>query len=391
MMFGKKHESIPITVIDISSSSIGALHAIVTKSSTDSKSTVLNITRGHVLPQEHFDYNHFFETTVKELESVLDTICFNNPHKPKAIEILLSSPWFISQTRTIVHKREWAFICNQKLIDSLVEDEIKRITNSEQALFGDLGKETILIEKQISQVKLNGYTMSDPFGKKATSLEIGITITVSPKSVINRFLMVIKRHYGDADIRFTTNSLAMSVVLRDYFDKSKDVVLFDIGEKITDLGLVIDEVLLYQHSFPVGIHAFYQRLHTLGVHHGEAIALFNAYNLEALNPEKKAVVDKAVSLFLSTWDKALIDVLQSGSFGFCLPATIVVLCEDNFSNFFKKILDKNMLLKHMCAYQDLNIIFIDETLLRSKILINPVMKFDSTLVTGLLFSQRLLS
>jgi hypothetical protein len=175
-----------LAVYDISSSSVAGAHVV----RTDAAPVMLASARTNIPLQDDINMSRFVEEGVKHLGQIVEQIKAKDAHHPTHIQVILASPWYVSQTRTIVYKQEKAFTCTSKLVDGLVDREVEAIL----AEGGSFGSDSVVVEKQISSILLNGYETSTPFGKHATSLELFLSVTVAPKPVLERFTDVLQRH-----------------------------------------------------------------------------------------------------------------------------------------------------------------------------------------------------
>ncbi len=199
--------------------------------------------------EEELTIERFVENTAKALEVVINHVRTADVHHPKLIQIVLASPWYNSNTRTIVYNKSTEFTCTQRLIDSLIEKEIAYLLKQPSDNGQPYGKEFTVVEQQLSQVKLNGYETTDPYGKKVQSLELTLAVTLVPTIVVERFKSILRRSYGDRTINVTTGPYAAYIALRDNSNVQSDCVMIDVGEEVTDIAFIKNGLFLYQHSF----------------------------------------------------------------------------------------------------------------------------------------------
>ncbi len=306
---------IPVAVFDISSSSVAGAHTLIPKgvvhppAGGGTKVSVLASTRLFSELKEDINIERFVEQTITQLANVIATLKSADNHHPKYIQVILASPWFISQTRTIVYNKTTDFVCTQKLIDSLIDKEIAFIIENDMERFGSMGKDALIIEKQLSMIKLNGYSTGKPFGKKAQSLELSLVVTVSPKAIVERFKNELEKGYGHCPIGFTTSPYATFVASRDFLGAKDELMVIDVGEEITDVAFVKNNLFLYQHSFPIGMYELYRSLVQSGVASTtEATAVIESFYQGKLSAATTSTVQKELlSSHVSSLDPQRID------------------------------------------------------------------------------------
>ncbi len=389
-MFGsKKQYGTAVAVFDVSSSSVGGAHALVTVAKGHLP-TILASARIDAPLQEDLDMKRFVSDTVHNLEEVIVQLHKADLHRPTHIELALASPWYVSQTRAIEQVRDVPFICTKKLINQLVDDEIKRIIAHELERFGNFGKEGIVVEKQISQVKLNGYSTANPYGKRAKSIEVFLTVTVVPKQIVDQFTDTIHRAYGSRPVAITTSPYATFVVARDYFNAADECVIIDVGEEVTDVAFVKDGLFLYQHSFPSGTYGLYRTLMDKGRHtSAEARAVIEGYRLAKVSTTARTKIDKALAEFSKEWQEALQGILNDGHYGFCLPEICYITADPRFEGVFPNIIAADPFIQHTCSRGSVTPVFLNEEKL-SSLITSLDQELDIPLATTVLFVSRII-
>jgi Tfp pilus assembly PilM family ATPase len=389
-MRSAKNIAQPVAMYDVSSSSVGGAHILINKHN-DVKAVVLAQVRVDALLQEDINMDHFVNDTIRNFESVVTKIQKADIHKPTYVQLVLASPWYVSQTRTIQYKKEAPFTCTQKLIDSLVEKEIQYVLEHDLERFGAFGKEGMIVEKQLSLIKLNGYITSSPVGKKAEMIELYVTITVAPKTIVERFLDTLRRAYGTKHIGITTSPYTSFVVARDYLKASHECVVIDVGEEVTDVAFIKDNLFLYQHSFPVGTYEIYRALTDHGNHTVlEAKVLIESYRLGKVTGPSKDAIEKAIVTFRAAWQEGLQKILDDGHYGFCLPEQCYIISDPRFELIFSDIISTDPFIQHTCSRGIVHPIAINGPVLAPYVKTIDGTDPDIPLGTAALFVERLL-
>lgn len=387
------HHHIPVAVFDISSSSVAGAHVLIPKGETieKTKASLLAHTRSHAALREDITIERFVDQTIEQIDKVVTLLQKADHHHPHYVQILLASPWFFSQTRTITMKRTAPFVCTQKVIDDLVEKEVAYIMEHDMERFGSFGKDGTIIEKQLSGIKLNGYSTNNPFGKKAESIEIVLVVTVSPKMIIDRFKSVLGKYYGHTPIGFTTSPYATYIVTRDYLKAPQEVMIVDVGEEITDVAFIKNGLFLYQHSFPVGMYELYRTL----VKHNvssvvEAEALLETFRLGKISETEKPIVQKSLDQYGAVWQKSFEEVISKGQYGFSLPHHVYIVGDYRFDAFFSTLVKTDPMLIHVIPSQTPEVLFISQESIAHHIQSLETTQLDETIIIATLFTARLL-
>lgn len=383
---------IPTAVFDISSSSVAGAHVLVPKGQdATTKVSILASSRLMSKPKEDLTIERFVDGTIEQLEKTVALLKKADNHIAEHVQVLLASPWFISQTRSIIYNKTTPFVCSQKLIDSLIEKEITYIIEHDMERFGSMGKDGIIIERQISQIKLNGYNTADPFGKKAESLELFLVVTVAPKIIIEKFKAVFQKNYAKAVVRFTTSPYATFVVARDFLDCPNELLIIDVGEEITDIACVKNELFSYQYSFPVGLFQLYRTLAKKGdTALSEAHALIESFKLGKLSAPMTSNVQKNLDNFGSVWGRAFQEILNAGQNSIKLPETSYIVSDSRFDSFFEDILKQDLFLQHVAGNPNYTSSAITSESLSPHITSLDTGAVDVTITIASLFASRML-
>lgn len=378
-------------IFDISSSSVAGAHVITKHSPSGLEASIIASAREDAVLKEDLDMKRFVTETVHNLEHIIARIQKADMHQPQHIEVILASPWYSSQTRTIFYKSSTPFTCTNKLINSLVDKEVEQILTNDSGRFGKYGSESIIVEKQLSLIKLNGYGTTSPAGKKATTLEVFLTITIAPKPILDQFTTILKRSYGTRTIGYTTSPYATFVVVRDEYAAEKECVIIDVGEEVTDVAFIKDGIFLYQHSFPVGTYALYRALIKQSAHTAiESRTLLESYRLAKLAPAIKQSVDQAIETFKSEWQSGLQSILDNGHYGFCMPSACYITADARFELLFTDIVKSDPFIQHTCSRGLVRPYFISSQMLDKKVRSIDGSPLDIPLATAAIFVERLL-
>ncbi|MDB5254863.1 MAG: hypothetical protein JWL92_239 [Candidatus Nomurabacteria bacterium] len=383
-------QATPIAVFDISSSSVGGAHALIT--TTDNKTSV------RLMVQERRDSGlddeinivRFVDDTAKALEVVIDHVRNADVHHPEAIQVVLGSPWYTSYTRTITYNKTPVFTCTKRLVDSLIEKEIESLLKETSAAGDAFGDSFKVVEQQVSRISLNGYSTTDPYGKKVQSMEIVLMVTLVPEVVVERFTGILRRSYGDRTIHVTTGLHAAYVALRDNGGVQSNCVIVDVGEEVTDIAFVKDNLFVSQHSFPLGVYELYRSLSSVTGSSLEARALVEAYRLDKLSPNNVRIVEKAINAFALQWQKLLHEVVAEGTHGFHVPPHWYIVGDQRFEALFTGIISSDTFLQHASTAPELVPVFLNTLKFSAQIQASAAETPDPSLAIGALFIDRLI-
>ena len=203
--------------------------------------------------EEKVEISHFLLTTIKSLEIVAYKIFQAGLGAPSQVFCVLSSPWYVFQTRIISFKKNTPFIFTEKLADELIKKEIKLFEEEHVLKYSHSDNQVRVIELKNIKTLLNGYEISESMDQKAKELEMHIFISISGESVLKKMEDTISKHFHLKQIKFSSFVLSFFTVARDFYPKQENFLLVDIGGEMTDISMVKKNTLRESISFLWGV------------------------------------------------------------------------------------------------------------------------------------------
>ncbi|MBI2100406.1 MAG: hypothetical protein HYT47_00035 [Candidatus Vogelbacteria bacterium] len=240
-------------IIDIRSDSVGG--ALVEPPSAKNQkvcSQVLKFSRHHIDFRAALNHDRFFADLIAAFKLVLADLGAAAKPRPAAVTVFLSAPFYASQTRTIKQTRPTPIRVTRRLISDLVAADIRQFQSQTPPLFREILRDAHeLIEHKIMLVKLNRYETHNPFGQSASEIEISHHLSVGSSKMLERFRELVVVGWPNRQIIFHSFPFAWYAVCRDIFD-SDNILLLDLGGEVTEISLIVHNVLWETISFPLG-------------------------------------------------------------------------------------------------------------------------------------------
>src|SRR3989338_8887929 len=171
-MFGlasSKEKEELVLVFDVGSSSVGGAFFVMKKSGIPK---LIFSLREPIAFEEKINIDRFLLLTIKSLEIVASKICLKGIGAPSKVFCVLSSPWHVSQTRTVNLEKNIPFIFTPELASSLIDKEIKLFEDEHLAKYENGAGGIRSIELKNMKVMLNGYEAPNPVNQKAKMLSM---------------------------------------------------------------------------------------------------------------------------------------------------------------------------------------------------------------------------
>jgi hypothetical protein len=187
-----------------------------------------------------------------------------NKIKFEKIFCLLSSPWCNSEIKNIHIKENKPFKFTQLYLDNVISEcEKDHKHNSFQAV--------TVIEKQILQIKNNGYIIQNIVDQMTKDLDLSLYVTTIDNKTLESIKIAILKTFNIKDVWCHSSLLAIFSNIRNLFSNKEDFVHIDVSDEITDISIIKDNSISEIASIPFGRNYFVREL-SKNMNCSEAIA-----------------------------------------------------------------------------------------------------------------------
>lgn len=350
-------------IFDIGSSSVGG--AIFEIDKKGIPKIILSI-REPIILEDKIDIDRFLILTIKALDIVASKICMMSVTRPSKIFCILSSPWYISQTRIIKIEKNIPFLFTSKIAVDLIQKEVSILEEENLVKFSHDNNKVRLIEFKNMKIMLNGYFSPNPFNKKTKKLEMTIFVSMSGEQILKKIEETVSRHFNSSDIKFSSFAMASFAVARDMFVQQENFVLVDIAGEVTDISIIKKDVLNGSISYPLGYNFMIRNVaNSLNCTLGEAKSflslLKDGHAEESVEKKIGPIVDKLKIEWLKGFQESLVNLSEDIS----IPATIFITVDQDLVNFFGDIIKTEQFNQYTLTELEFRIIFLDTKTLHS--------------------------
>lgn len=233
---------------------------------------------------------------VGALHTVVSELSKKHKRKIRTAHIVFASPWFSSSSKSLSLNKPKEFVVNEKVIDKLTDDYVQKI-----AEYAAMTK-SVIIEKTLSDVRLNGYEIRDPFGKSAKNLDVSIYVSTAPEEINKKIESEIYSVIHPSAIKFHTFPFVAQNVTRSIFSPQDDFAFVDIGSEISDVLIVRRGAIYSQASFPIGSNHLARKIAThLETEPELAASMLSLYSSDTASDEVNSKIKKVVEAFAEEW------------------------------------------------------------------------------------------
>lgn len=321
---------------------------------------IIGQTRTQISMKEELDFDTFFYDMQIAINTTAQKLYDMKKGAPDEIYCTLNSPWYTSETRTIHMEKNTPFLITKKIVDEMIQKELKNISEKYSKKYEGVYTKPQLLEGKVLHSSLNGYGIDDPVGKKATSVDLNIFISISPEICIKGIEDSIKRVFHHTKISYGSFISSLFIAARDKYITAQSYLLIDINAEITDVAIVSNGVLSAMMSFPMGKNSVIRSLSSkLNKNEEESRSLFRMHTTEMLTLKEKNKVDDVLQYIHKEWEKLFKDAILSLPRSISLPTSVFLVGDNDTTVWFKEVLESGDYSQDIVTGKKFNVITVD--------------------------------
>lgn len=358
-LFSSKIKERKIAIFDIGSGSVGGALALIP---VDGKGipTILKSFRTEIAEREELDFDTFLNDMLKALESSIDKLYQEKLGAFDEIVCVMTSPWYLSETRVVKMEKEHSFVFDQKLADDLFKKEAAALIGTYQMQYGEANSVPEIIENNIINVSLNGYSVSNPFGKRSRFIEMDMIISISPQVCLERIREKISHIFHSVPISFSSFIVTSYLAVREKYISPDSYLLLDISGEITDVGVVTKGILKHSLSFPFGRQTLFKSIaKKMKIEKRQAEEMFKLYCSGDLSNELITKLEPILESIKKSWNEFFAQSLSVLPRTLTLPNTVFLTSNSDIKKWFTEVIKKEELIKSSSADRDCTVVTID--------------------------------
>lgn len=351
-------KEIPLfAVLDIGSASVGG--ALVECSPNPSLKFSI---RERIPFQAEFSKTRFLADIIKAQRKVLAELVKNSEGRsPKQVHIIVSSPWYVGQSRSRFEKRDTPFVVTKELVTELEKKEVAAFEKDMQKLHPTIfGSGFTVLEIKTTGIKLNGYATDKPYGESVKELELSFFVSLIGSEVQNLFKETAIGSWHHEEIVFHSHPTAITHVLESLYPSTNSYLIFDVLGEVTDAITVRDHVVKDTASVPLGSHHLVRLLAgSLSTTPEDVNSLIHAYQTQALAGDRKVQFESALNTFKQPWIEKVKVIFESLSRDLLLPEKAYIVGSSDASQLFASFLADPALASFSSSGGPLDVVHIN--------------------------------
>lgn len=251
------------------------------------------------------------------------------PAHIEEVHYILSSPWVLSQARSV-------HVTFEK--DTVVsEEKVRSLLSAERTKIQDIHKDMLsVIEEKVFDVKLNGYSVEEWQGRTTQSLELSYAITVSNNDTVRKLEESCDRIVKKDRVYFHSSLLLQFMGLsKASLKHNHDHLLIHVHGELTDVVIVEKGACVFFGSYPMGVNTIVRKVAAARhIDYHTADSLMALYLGNKLTEEENSEMERLMRDMSMAWTSEFNKLMKNNPIPYELPRYIVIAARTH-EEFFK--------------------------------------------------------
>ena len=169
------------------------------------------------------------------------------PKKISSIHYVLSSPWIVSQAKTLSLSFTEDTPISRAYIMGMIWEERKKMSASSE--------DVSVIEEKVFDVRLNGYSVSSWESRRTRLLDVSFVVSVAGTRMIDKFVHACDHLVHKQKVFFHSSLFLQHIGIEKIIPDSSTYALIHIHGELTDIAIIHAQSCTFFGSYPFGIHS----------------------------------------------------------------------------------------------------------------------------------------
>lgn len=252
MFFSSSHGEL-ILIIDVQSSIVRG--SVVLFHSTAIPSVLF--THNVEIPYKpHGGSGYLIKTSLQAIEEIVRVVkaklraqsnCDDIPKHISNVHYVLSSPWVVSQAKTISTKFKEETAISRAYITGIIWEERTKMT-------ANANDDIRIIEEKVFDVRLNGYSVRSWESRHTKELDISFVVSIAGGRMIDRFIESVSGIvHREGRVQFHSSLFLQHLGIQRVVSDSSNYTLIHVHGELTDVALIHANSCSFFGSYPLGI------------------------------------------------------------------------------------------------------------------------------------------
>lgn len=299
---------------------------------------VLYATSIHIPRKSHTTGEYIVKLMYRAVEELSNCVAKNvgmlTPEPIHSIHYILSSPWVISQSKTVKVEYDKETEITESLVKGIIDSDRKELVAKYEP-------DMMFIEQKIFDVDLNGYSVEKYQGKRAKTLKISFAFTLSSDKIVKKIQAAVANHLHIKREHFHSAILLQYISSRTMAAEGEEYIVLHIHGEITDVVVVKKGFSSFLASFPFGTSTFVRKAcHAKSCSFETATSTLSMYMDKKLSEDEQKKTELVLMPILQGWHAECAKTFAGIGDHVVLPRSIHLYSGGPYAPLFKKTLEE---------------------------------------------------
>jgi hypothetical protein len=257
------------------------------------------------------------------------------------VNCFFSSPWFVSQTRSIKIHNDKPMPLTRPMLDKIVASERQSFNaNVRSGTYAQNFKENVVVvEAKTMDVTLNGYRLNNPFGKPANDIVITLYLSVVGDALVQTIKQTVGNVLSYGRIMFHTAPLVLQAAVRELPHATSDFLIMDMSGETTDIIISKKDSIVETVTMPIGTMFFVRKISkAMSISPQLALSYLRMAAQEKLDDAMYTKVCQHMKAVSKEWVELFHEALKQASAEVLIPRTIFLVTDVDFATILTDVL-----------------------------------------------------
>jgi hypothetical protein len=324
MLFSKGQDKL-ILILDVQSSVVRGSLALLKK---DDPPHVLYTYSTNIPWKPHTNSSYLIKVALKAVAEAVESAERSMhlladsgivPKKIAEVHFALSSPWIVSQAKTLsIEFPKEAEITHSRILNIIDQERDKLTPKTDE-------QRVKVIEQKIFDVRLNGYSVADWNGMSAKQLEVSYTVSIAGTRMLERFVEAAGPAARGRRPFFHSSLLLQHIGLTIVMPEREAYALVHIHGELSDVAVMRRNSCIFFASYPFGVRTLVRKIAaTTKTELGAADSLLTLYESGVMDQTHAKESAKMIKDIAMGWSTELQKLFSEQSTTCPIPSAIVV-------------------------------------------------------------------
>ncbi|MES3031203.1 MAG: hypothetical protein V4697_02215 [Patescibacteria group bacterium] len=272
-----------------------------------------------------------------------------NKRSLQTVHFILSSPWIVSESKTIKVSYEKNTEIKKEAVQKIVEDESAALSKKYEVMDAES------VEQKIFEVRLNGYAVSHFEGREARELEVSFATSVSSAKFINRIRNEVQKILHIPRVHYHSCLLLQYNALRSLSNHKNEYIYAHVHDEFTDVIVVKNGLCIGLASIPFGVKTLIRKMSlSLKITTETSESLLTLLSEHKLEEGEEKKVRAVLEHIIQKWKLDFFKILTTASPPSLVPRTLYLSAHFHFELFHDIVMMENEFNFEIISYDDLS-------------------------------------